>query len=223
MSCVLPVHALLVLVYLALAIVIMLEEFFLHWKISIGKVAKIVLNLSLALPLAAWNVPSSFASVSLASFDQLLIKKIRFGKDDFQLKAVKNICHNPRKIAHRRVDVERIEKMKHSLASSIPNSCFFAFYSFPDTSSASSSSIVTVMVDSLDSPFQESFSIIQCHSAMIMIIILSNFKDIVDYHTKNNMYLPSTAILDIEKETRDQSSNSTWKQHRLYRITASNF
>eukprot|EP00795_Rhopilema_esculentum_P003798 gene3798-15085_t len=37
------------------------------------------------------------------------------------------------------------------------------------------------------------------------------------------MYLPSTAILDIEKETRGQPSNSSWKQHRLYRITASNF
>ena len=181
--------------------------------------------------LAAWNFPSSFASVSPASFDEVLIKKIRFGKDDVQLKAIKNICHDPRKIAHRRVDEERVEKLKHSLASSIPNSCFFAFHSFPDTSSASSSSIVTEMVESLDSPFQDSFvnlSVSDTDSNSMAFsddydISCSNFKDMMDYHTKNNMYLPSTAILDIEKETRGQSSNSSWKQHRLYRITASNF
>ena len=80
-----------------------------------------------------------------------------FGKDEVQLKAIKNICHDPRKIAHRRVDEERVEKLKHCLASSVPNHCFFAFHSFPDTSLASSSSIVTEMVDSLDSPFQDSF------------------------------------------------------------------
>ena len=173
--------------------------------------------------LAAWNVPPSYATVFPAPIDEVGIKKIRFGKDDAQLKEVKNICHDRRKIAHRGIDEERVEKLKESLASSMSNSCFFAFHSFPDTYSASSSSIVTEMVDSLDSPFQDSFVHLSVsdsdNNSMAFSddydMSCSNFKDILDYHAKSNMHLPSTAVLDIEKATRGQSLNHSWLHFNL--------
>ena len=103
------------------------------------------------------------------------------------------------------------------------NSCFFAFHSFPDTYSASSSSIVTEMVDSLDSPFQDSFVHLSVsdsdNNSMAFSddydISCSNFKDMMDYHAKSNMHVPSTAVLDIEKATRGQSLNHSWLHFNL--------
>ncbi len=84
-----------------------------------------------------------------------MIKKIRFGRNQDELEGTKNICHDPRRSLLRGMKEESFEK--HTLASSTPNICFFAFLSMPETPSENNSSIVTEVVDSLDSPFQDSF------------------------------------------------------------------
>ena len=45
----------------------------------------------------------------------------------------------------------------------------------------------------------------------------------MDFHAKENMTVGPSTISRIESATRGQSSNDCWKQHRPYRITASNF
>eukprot|EP00795_Rhopilema_esculentum_P005723 gene5723-10976_t len=58
-----------------------------------------------------------------------------------------------------------------------------------------------------------------CNHVGGVLFALEDFKR-KDY---NNCPEPVSSILDIEKETCGQSSNSSWNQHRLYRITASHF
>ncbi len=180
--------------------------------------------------LSAWNVPASFVSVSPATIDEVVIKKIRFGKSQGELNATKNVCHDPRGSLQPGINEERLEQLKQSLDSSTPFSCFFAFHSKPGSSSESNVSIATEVVDSLDSPFQDSFvqlSVSGSDDSMAFSddydISCPNFKEMMNYHTINNMYIESTAVSEIENATRGQSTNSSWKQHRFYRITASNF
>ena len=92
-------------------------------------------SVSCTSKLSAWNVPSSFTSISPVPIDQLVIEKIKFGRDSGKSQEPKNICHDPRKAKDVHLSEESFEKLKKSLAESTPNSCFFAFHPMPETNS----------------------------------------------------------------------------------------
>ena len=98
--------------------------------------------------LSAWNVPSSFASISPVPIDKMIIQKIKFGKDRKQLQAKKSMCHDPRKSEDVQLNEECFEKLKNSLAASTPNSCFFTFHPMPEIHSASDSSVKSPNLES---------------------------------------------------------------------------
>ena len=169
--------------------------------------------------LSAWNVPSSFTSISPVPIDQIVIEKIKFGRDSGKSQEPKNICHDPRKAKDVHLNEESFEKLKNSLAESTPNSCFFAFHPMPETNP-----------NSPDSPFNDSFFTLSISHSEEPVpfsdsydISCTNFKVMMDFYAQDNMILSQTVIQNIESATRGQSSNDCWKQHRLYRITASNF
>eukprot|EP00795_Rhopilema_esculentum_P014253 gene14253-5279_t len=169
--------------------------------------------------LSAWNLPSSFTSISPVPIDQIVIEKIKFGRDSGKSQEPKNICHDPCKAKDVQMNEESFEKLKKSLAESTPKSCFFAFHLMPETNP-----------NSPDSPFNDSFVTLSISHSEEPVpfsdsynISCANFKGMIDFYAQDNMILSQTVIQNIESATCGQSSNDCWKQHRLYLITASNF
>ncbi len=108
---------------------------------------------------------------------------------------------------------------------------FFSFHAINKVLSASSTSLTTETVPSLDSPFGNSFVQLSLSEESLDSLPFSDdydiscnhFKEMMDFHAKENMVLSKAKMFEIEKATRGQSTNENWKRYRIYRITASNF
>ena len=172
--------------------------------------------------LSSWNVPASLKSILPQSIDEIVIQKLKFGKDNVNPKKPK--CYDPRALEDRKLNEEGLEKLKSKLASCLPNSTFFSFYKLTE----SPSSISTEIVSSLNSPFDNSDVNLCILEDSVPFnnfydISCSGFKEMMEYFCSTKSNLGETEIKEIEELTRGQASNETWKFHRMYRITASNF
>ena len=171
--------------------------------------------------LSAWNVPNSSAlkSFNPAPIDEIIIKKIKFGKDnDSTVSRCKS--YDPRAACDRAINDESFQILKSKLAACIPNSAFFGFHEAPPSEDIESdrSNDATATVSGLEQPSLHEMILFNEHYD------ISNpaFKEMMEIHCEG-MTLSETEICDIEKSTRGQSSNEKWIKYRLYRITASNF
>ena len=193
--------------------------------------------------LSAWNVPTSFVSVSPASIDEVFIQKIRFGKDN-KFDQPKYLCYDPRRHADRQVDRKSFEEVQSSLASCLSNSCFFAFHSHPaeEAPTVKDQLIITETVPSLSAPFVHSTVTLTASIDTLTEstdtltgsvdsqpfsdaydISCNSFKEMMHYYCQSHLNISDEEIQNIEEITCGQAANEYWQSHRLYRITASNF
>ncbi len=103
------------------------------------------------------NVPSSSTKIAPASIDQIVNKKIKFGKDNSQITNPQVNHNDPRKSKDSQLHDEHFEKLNNSLALWTLISCFFAFHPVPETQSLNDTFVLTETVNSLDSPFEDLF------------------------------------------------------------------
>ena len=170
--------------------------------------------------LSSWNVPNASAlrSFNPAPIDEVVIKKIKFGRNYDGYDVPKSKTFDPRITSHRTVNINDLEILKSKLTKFMPNSGFFGFY--PASTSdlpSSTDSAFTSATDTQDPSLAQAVSFNECYD-----ISKQSFKDMMDIYC-HNLSLSAEEISDIEKVTRGQSSNSNWIEYRLYRLTASNF
>ena len=171
--------------------------------------------------LSAWNVPNSSAlkSFNPAPIDQIMIRKIKFGKDnDSTISSCKSF--DPRAACDKAINNEIFQILKSKLAVCIPNSAFFGFHEAPPSEDIESDGLTgtAAALSDLEQPSLHEIISFNEHYD----ISNPSFKEMMEFHCES-MTLSEQVIYDIEKSTRGQSSNENWMKHRMYRITASNF
>ena len=184
--------------------------------------------------LSAWNVPSSQSkSVSALPVDEMVLSKIKFGKDNDTKYMPK--CHffDPRAPQDRKVNDKDLQQLRVNLAAHSSNSCFFAFHDVPEDvlESTASLSITTTEVPSLSSSFQSSsVKLVNVDHSSDSVpfndfydISTPDFKEMMDLYCNDMHPLNQEEIEVIKYQTMGQASNNKWMQQRMYRITASNF
>ena len=155
--------------------------------------------------LSAWNVPNASAlrSFNPAPIDQIIIKKIKFGKNNDVTYSPGCKSFDPRAASDRVVSNDRFDILKTKLAEA--------------PISADVDSVVTDAKNVEKPCLHEAISFNKHYD-----ISKASFKEMMEFHC-SEMLLSEDEILDIEKSTQGQALNSNWIKHRLYRITASNF
>ena len=77
--------------------------------------------------LSSWNVPSASQIVNQVQIDEVVIRKIRFGKEN-KSQAPKYIIYDPRAPADQQVNKDRVADLTSNLSSLIPDSCYSGFH-----------------------------------------------------------------------------------------------
>eukprot|EP00795_Rhopilema_esculentum_P003910 gene3910-15230_t len=79
--------------------------------------------------LSAWNVPSSYASKSVSALpiDEMILTKIKFGKDNDKSFKPRSNLFDPRLPEDKEIDAKNLQQLAANLAIHSPNSCFFRF------------------------------------------------------------------------------------------------
>ena len=167
--------------------------------------------------LSSWNVPNATAlkSINPSPIDEVIIQKIKFGKDNDKSNLSRYKSFDPRAPSDKAIDDKRLKALKTELAEALPNSGFFGFH---EISEPADSALTEAAASSPEHPFfYESISFNEYYD-----ISTSSFKEMMDSYCQNTT-LSQEEISNIEKTTHGQASNDDWKKHRMYRITASNF
>ena len=157
--------------------------------------------------LSVWVVPRN-QSVAAKPLDQVLIRKIRFGKKNIRLQP-KIIKFDPRAPNQRTRDEKHFKTFCTGLQNSLPASSFFLFHDIkskcleePDPEEKEEPEGV---------PFNDNYDIASKH-----------FKYMVDEHV-SNLTITLEEIQETERLTRGQNKNSLWFEKRKTLLTASNF
>ena len=167
--------------------------------------------------LSSWNVPNATAlkSINPSPIDEVIIQKIKFGKDNDKSNLSRYKSFDPRAPSDKAIDDKRLKALKTKLAEALPNSGFFGFH---EISEPADIALTEAAASSPEHPFfYESISFNEYYD-----ISTSSFKEMMDSYCQNTT-LSKEEISNIEKTTHGQASNDDWKKHRMYRITASNF
>ena len=164
--------------------------------------------LSCTSRLSVWVVPRN-QSVAAKPLDQVLIRKIRFGKKNIRLQP-KIIKFDPRAPNQRNKEGESFKTLCESLQNCLPASSFFLFHDIkskcleePDPEQTEEESEGVPFTDSYD-------------------IACERFKSMVDEHV-SNLTITHEEIQETERQTRGQNKNNLWYEKRKTLLTASNF
>ena len=146
--------------------------------------------------LSSWNVPNASAlrSFNPAPIDEVVIKKIKFGRNYDDYDVPKSKTFDPRITSHRTVNINDLEILKSKLTKFMPNSGFFGFY--PASTSdlpSSTDSAFTSATDTQDPSLAQAVSFNECYD-----ISKQSFKDMMDIYC-HNLSLSAEEISDIEK------------------------
>ena len=163
--------------------------------------------LSCTSRLSVWVVPRN-QSVAAKPLDQILIRKIRFGKKNIRLKP-KLIKFDPRPPQQRKMDDERFKTLSENLQNSLASSSFFLFHDIKSNCSEASTSQEAAEQESV--AFTDSYD-----------IATNRFKSMIDEHVSSLTITPEE-IQETERLTKGQSRNELWFQKRKTVLTASNF
>ena len=164
--------------------------------------------LSCTSRLSVWVVPRN-QSVAAKPLDQILIRKIRFGKKSIRMQP-KLIKFDPRAPQHRIRDVERFQTLGENLQSCLASSSFFLFH---DLKSKCSEMYPTQeLADEQEGvAFSDSYD-----------IATARFKRMIDEHV-SCLTITEEEIQETERLTRGQTTNKLWFEKRKTVLTASNF
>lgn len=164
--------------------------------------------LSCTSRLSVWVVPRN-QSVAAKPLDQILIRKIRFGKKNIRLQP-KLIKFDPRPPQERTRDVERFKALADSLQNCLASSSFFLFHDLKSKcSEVSTTEEIAEEDESL--AFTDSYD-----------IATNRFKMMIDEHV-SGLTITEEEIQETERLTRGQATNKLWFEKRKTVLTASNF
>ena len=164
--------------------------------------------------LSSWNVPSASQIVNPKPIDEVLIRKIKFGRDNKSQVPKYNI-YDPRAPADQQVNEDRVADLTSKLSSLIPDSCYFGFH---DKES------IAYTLSQPTSPSRQNFDFFESHCAFsdFYDISTSSFKEMMDIYCQN-LSVTLEEVCAIEQSTYGQCHSEKWMEERKYRITASNF
>ena len=164
--------------------------------------------LSCTSRLSVWVVPRN-QSVAAKPLDQILIRKIRFGKKNIRLKP-KVIKFDPRPLQQRKIDDSRFKTLSENLQNCLASSSFFLFHDIKwNCSEVSTSQETTEQQEGV--AFTDSYD-----------IATNRFKSMIDEHVSSLTITPEE-IKETERLTKGQSRNKFWFEKRKTVLTASNF
>ena len=158
--------------------------------------------------LSVWVVPRN-QSVAAKPLDQVLIRKIRFGKKNIRLKP-KVIKFDPRPPQQRKIDDGRFKILSENLQNCLASSSFFLFHDTKSNCSEVSTSQETAEQ-------QESVAFTDSYD-----IATNRFKSMIDEHV-SSLTITQEEIQETERLTKGQSRNKLWFEKRKTVLTASNF
>ena len=157
--------------------------------------------------LSVWVVPRN-QSVAAKPLDQILIRKIRFGKN-IRLKP-KIIKFDPRPPQQRNRDEGRFKTLSESLQNCLPSRSFFLFHDIK-----SNCSEVPTLQETEEK--QESVAFTDSYD-----IATNRFKNMIDEHV-SSLTITLVEIQETERLTRGQAKKNLWFEKRKTVLTASNF
>ena len=158
--------------------------------------------------LSVWVVPRN-QSVAAKPLDQVLIRKIRFGKKNIRLKP-KVITFDPRPPQQRKIDDGRFKILSENLQNCLASSSFFLFHDIKSNCSEVSTSQETAEQ-------QESVAFTDSYD-----IATNRLKSLIDEHV-SSLTITQEEIQETERLTKGQSRNKLWFEKRKTVLTASNF
>lgn len=163
--------------------------------------------LSCTSRLSVWVVPRN-QSVAAKPLDQVLIRKIRFGKKNIRLQP-KIINFDSRAPQQRTKNEQNLKTFCENLQNCLPSSSFFLFHDIQSNCTKPASFEEEEEPESV--PFTDSYDIGTKH-----------FKRMVDEHV-HNLSITQEEIQETERLTRGQNRNNLWFEKRKTLLTASNF
>lgn len=170
--------------------------------------------------LCSWNVPARSLSqiAKPVPIDKIVIRKIKFGRDDGNLVVPHSNLYDPRASFDRNVDKDRLAILTSKLSSVLPNSCYFGFHDIEDTTQSGQCEHTETKIASSDAVNSSDSCAFNC----FFDISCDSFKEMMDIYC-DRLIITREEVVNIDRETLGQSSNAKWMKHRQYRITASNF
>ena len=180
--------------------------------------------------LSAWNVPRDCSSTPV-TIDQVIIKKLKFGKESENMCLPKINLYDPRVVTDRTLDVGQFSTYKLELHSVLAESCFFLFHDMNPCPPQGQKQEVLEEVITMENivplptnsnPVVEQYSSETQSFNDFYDISSVKFKSMIDCYSAK-VSITCDKILEIELETRGQSSSKAWFDHRKHRITSSNF
>ena len=165
--------------------------------------------LSCTSRLSVWVVPRN-QSVAAKPLDQVLIRKIRFGKKNIRLKP-KLINFDPRPPQQRNRDAEGFKTLSENLQNCLPSSSFFLFHDLKSNCSEEPT------LQETEEQVEETVAFTDSYD-----IATNRFKTMIDEHVTSLTITPEE-IQETERLTRGQSKNDFWFEKRKTVLTASNF
>ena len=158
--------------------------------------------------LLVWVVPRN-QSVAAKPLDQVLIRKIRFGKKNIRIKP-KLIKFDPRAPQQRNRDEGRFKTLSENLQNCLPSSSFFLFHDIKSNCSEAPTPQGT-------EEQQQSVAFTDSYD-----IATNRFKKMIDEHV-SSLTITLEEIKETERLTRGQARNNLWFEKRKTVLTASNF
>ena len=101
---------------------------------------------------AVFNVPNATAlkSINPSPIDEVIIQKIKFGKDNDKSNLSRYKSFDPRAPSDKAIDDKRLKALKTKLAEALPNSGFFGFH---EISEPADSALTEAAASSPEHPF----------------------------------------------------------------------
>ena len=164
--------------------------------------------LSCTSRLSVWVVPRN-QSAAAKPLDQVLIRKIRFGKKNIRMQP-KLIKFDPRALHQRTRDVGKFRTLGEDLQNCLASSSFFLFHDLkPKCSEVSPTE--EVVHEQIGLAFTDSYD-----------IATNRFKRMMNEHVLG-LTITDEEIQETERLTRGQTTNNLWFEKRKTILTASNF
>jgi hypothetical protein len=164
--------------------------------------------LSCTSRLSVWVVPRN-QSVSAKPADEILIRKIQFGKKNIR-KAPKTMSkYDPRAMDQRELNLNSFNNLCSDLKRSLKSSSFFIFHNLTPPTNANE--VVNSESSEFDLPFNDFYDISNEH-----------FEEMLHIHVKH-LTITENEIVRLEEATRGQADNEEWMCERKKYLTSSNF
>lgn len=171
--------------------------------------------------LCSWNVPRN-VKILPKPVDDIVFTKYHFGKES--RKITKSSLYDPRAPEDRQPDKKRLKTLCSKLGQSMQSSSFFLFYDIKPQPADDGNVIVENVCESIP----ENAPDIEIEHRQVIDLPFNDFYNIstMKFMSMIDIYFEKTddnEIDTIERMTRGQSTNKSWRDLKRIKLTASNF